>query len=535
MKLDKVHIEGYKSLRDVTLRIDRELTTIIGVNDVGKSSVLKAINIFLNDVKPEQTDFHANMSEISITLTFRIETEEEQSKLQHLSDTSNDRFSLTKVFKVEDEKIKAPEILLSETKLTRGQWKELWELLPQFIYVESVRDADDISKVSTTSTLGKLLRPLIQDIGDKKEELESALRQRIEALRKDLEDYLIEQTPNVKGLTIDPRIQLEKAIDLEFSIEDTFNYLTSVTRRGSGVQSSLVVGIFRLYAKYGIGKNILFGIEEPEAFLHPGAQRRLFSALHDVAKHDAQVIVTTHSTIFIDRGRLAGISLLKRNPNGGVEVKRMKDQDDLKVVSETLEQRNSDLLLWNAVLLVEGRSDTVFFDELSKIVLQEWHQNFDNLGINVVAVGGKNKMEYVANAKVLSCFGVPFLVVLDRDNDSADDIRKELKLPKDRVIVLTKRELENYYPPDTIRRAFPEESLDGVAFGDETDVKDMLLDRLGVNEVHLARKVAQHIQTSEIHRDLLNVIIMAVDMVDSDLGSKLRKKFHLDTFPEVSA
>jgi len=49
MKLTRLHVENFKSLRDLTLEPDSELAILIGRNEAGKSNVLDAI-MFANDL-----------------------------------------------------------------------------------------------------------------------------------------------------------------------------------------------------------------------------------------------------------------------------------------------------------------------------------------------------------------------------------------------------------------------------------------------------------------------------------------------------
>lgn len=50
MKIQKVQISNFRSLRDVSIDFD-DVTTFIGPNGVGKSSVLRALDWFFNGGK----------------------------------------------------------------------------------------------------------------------------------------------------------------------------------------------------------------------------------------------------------------------------------------------------------------------------------------------------------------------------------------------------------------------------------------------------------------------------------------------------
>ena len=57
--------------------------------------------------------------------------------------------------------------------------------------------------------------------------------------------------------------------------------------------------------------------EEPELHLHPDPQKLLFNALGTVAKRD-QVVVTTHSPLFLGPGAAAIFVRLERKMAAGV-------------------------------------------------------------------------------------------------------------------------------------------------------------------------------------------------------------------------
>ena len=84
IKISSVHIKNFRSIRNVLIKAT-DLNIFVGTNDVGKSNVLKALNLFFNG----QTDYDKPFSfesdftylfpskshstkEIKITITFEI-------------------------------------------------------------------------------------------------------------------------------------------------------------------------------------------------------------------------------------------------------------------------------------------------------------------------------------------------------------------------------------------------------------------------------------------------------------------------------
>lgn len=74
MKLKKVRIENFRCYEDITVEFDA-LTTIIGKNDIGKSSILEALEIFFNNetvkIDPTDVNIHSEGNKVvSITCDF---------------------------------------------------------------------------------------------------------------------------------------------------------------------------------------------------------------------------------------------------------------------------------------------------------------------------------------------------------------------------------------------------------------------------------------------------------------------------------
>ncbi|MBA4603809.1 ATP-dependent nuclease [Thermoactinomyces mirandus] len=514
MFIDKLVVKGLKCLKHVRFRFDK-FSIIIGKNDIGKSTSLRALDIFLNDAKPEFDEFTKGQKQMEIAVTFLLTNEEleDQEIIAKLgSYLDNKKLTVRKIFVSEEDKVKTPDIYVEpgEKLIKPKEWKDLKEFLPQFIYIRSIRDIDKASRVNSQSILGKLMLPLIENektISDKKEKLEASISSQIEDVFQDVQNILREQSPDVRKLEAELEIRIERGINLNISVDDGYT-TTHIEKKGSGIQSSLIVSLFRVYARRHFQKNIVFGIEEPDAFLHVGAQRKIVHSLQLITQDHGQVILTTHSTVFIDRGNLKGITLLKRDENREVVAKRIKKDRDTSAIQEELEIRNSDWLLWDAVLMVEGDTERKVID----IWARTWGENLDSIGIKILKMGGKDKALYYANASILDDLGIPYAVILDSDNKNPEEycqyLVKNTKIQEDACYILKKREIENYYPKEAIQKAFPEADLCSITFGDHEDVKTQLKEILGnnISQATIGKKVAEEMKAEEIPSEIRNAI-----------------------------
>ena len=80
MKLKKLYLENFRGFEKITIPFNDNLNVIIGKNDVGKSTVLEALEIFFNNetVKIEIEDLKVGASpQMTIGVVFEVEPEKE--------------------------------------------------------------------------------------------------------------------------------------------------------------------------------------------------------------------------------------------------------------------------------------------------------------------------------------------------------------------------------------------------------------------------------------------------------------------------
>ena len=103
--------------------------------------------------------------------------------------------------------------------------------------------------------------------------------------------------------------------------------------------------------------------EEPEAHLHPNAQRTLYKQLIDAP---GQVIISTHSPYIAGLAELHEIKSL-RKPENSVEVYQLReryDGDDLRKLKREVVHSRGELLFSKAIVLSEGETEEQALPEL---------------------------------------------------------------------------------------------------------------------------------------------------------------------------
>ncbi len=423
MKLSNVYIKNYKSFKEISVDIS-DNTVIIGENNVGKSNFLKAIDFFLGPKWPMPhvltvDDFHNNNTADPIIIRLKF-TDLTAIELEEYSNHVNDN-------QLEIEmscSYGADKIVLKYTH--SGVWLRApnREKIP-FVLVPGLRDIVKQSAVNKWTLFGKLLdsvrktiTPELEDeIRVKLTEANDLLLDKVEKLNKiqdKLNQTMNEQT-SIDGLkfefkTFDPTDLLK---NVEIHIDDGTK-CGSINDKGMGLQSSLIVAIFRLFADTTTD-SCIFGIEEPEIYLHPQCQRFLSDTLKRVATNN-QVIITTHSPFFIDDVDFKDLILFKRDDNSTVakKIDPLISQSDISKIRRNLDVGNSEMFFAKAVLLCEGPSEKISFPILAK----KLGKNFNYKGISVIDVGSSGN--FAPFLMLLKSFDVPSFVMRDSDASGLD-------------------------------------------------------------------------------------------------------------------
>ncbi|NYI43800.1 putative ATP-dependent endonuclease of OLD family [Nocardioides aromaticivorans] len=157
----------------------------------------------------------------------------------------------------------------------------------------------------------------------------------------------------------------------------------------------------------------MFAIEEPEAFLHPQTQRAMAKIIGDIAD-DAQVLVTTHSSVLVDSFDISRIARLPLQ-SGGTTYERSKpvlDPTDAGRLSRYCSAANSELVFANAVVFVEGEGDYSVVERLLSRACAAPGGHYA-LGVTVIEAGGVGKIQYLV--QLANVFGIRSYVIVDGD------------------------------------------------------------------------------------------------------------------------
>lgn len=437
MKITYVKIENWRSIKCAEFR-PSDVTVLVGSNNAGKTNILSAINFVLGERWPMpanllDNDFYAGDRSRDIKITLYLD-HPTYSKIEF--DLSRAQYNLQAYDR--------------SGLAVRGFNNAMRESIA-FAYVDAARSFDKQFSLSRWTLFGQALRTLHGSLRADEDRL-GQLRQSLNAAHELLktEDYQRFErelkdafAAQLKTARYDVRFEF-RAIDESNLYRSLYPTLVEgdVPRNpvevGSGVRNLLVLALFQAFAKTFRG-NAMLGIEEPELYLHPHAQRSLMRQFDELAAAGNQLFVSSHSPLFLDVTRSERIVLVDRceDEDGDTCTQvRTSTPDELLALRMALHpERPITLDSMRAFLrnvqrpemtegffsrlcvLVEGQSET----EALPIYARHLGFPFDENGVSIVSAGGKTAIDTVFH--VYQAHRIPTFVIFDNDDGGrAEDV-----------------------------------------------------------------------------------------------------------------
>jgi len=442
LKLSSFKISRYRSLLDVKLLIASDTPIVIcGENNIGKTNYLRALNVFFNHIYdpnifcpsddiPHHVFYGSRGAGCKTELTAEFEKE-------------NEKITLTCIFNHNDE------ISYKKNKTTCDK-KDFEEIVKQFKFLFVESNNIDLPLLMSEILEKDGLLPLDSKRSKQSKPLEK-LNEFIELSQNAIADIENEINKCFNTLTDFDGILKDKRVKINFAefdrLRDVVKTMTSITlsdgndnsiaSKGSGAQRAVFISLMQ-YISQNSKKNIIWGIDEPEVFLQPRLQKKLFMVIREIAQKKQPVFLTTHSQHFIDLNNLSETHIFKgeitqklyhRKPNevffetNTYPISTNSDFEKSTLLKEHLGISNNDgweVLPYN--ILVEGEEDKKYLEAL-----------MTNQGMpipNIIWSGGASKIGgylqyYNIFAKDLA-YKPTFVCVFDND-DAGRDQRKRIK------------------------------------------------------------------------------------------------------------
>lgn len=452
MYIAHAKISNYRALQTISIPLN-QFSVLIGENDVGKTSFLYALEAFFQNKKiSDEDDYYKSETDkiITIELTFREAPDLEE--LNNLKNSSGD-IIIKKSFSFSEKPTSVAVQDDDSTTMITAAILSKYFSSDNFHFIPVRRDLSVQFTMGKQALLGKTLRAKMKDAMQKNESdgsldrVKEILTNAIKEPEKALDIYLKEQMHNdhIKLFFDELEVDPIEGVSFKAKLSDDRVDNILIHNRGAGTQNNLIIALFRFIASLHVDSNIIFAMEEPENSLHPKAQRQLLSVLQDIS-NESQVIVTTHSPVFIERSKFENNIILTRTVKGNTVAKTF-DKSQLEQLRIDLGIRPSDALLkggGNCAILVEGNCEEEGFPIFMEMLgLSEFQ-----LGISIINMRGSDYHKVSNIIRLLGAYDIPCVVVLDNDaKKTEDDLKRSNELLNlIEIFRLKKGAIEDYYP-----------------------------------------------------------------------------------------
>lgn len=458
MYIKHVEIKNFRALQNISIPL-KQFSVLLGENDVGKTSFLYALDaFFLNKKISDADNFFKKDTSKDITINATFGNIHNNPALQEIT-RADETIVIAKDFSFD----KPPTVKAilddgAKTSIDKSILKD-WFSFENFHFIPVHRDLTVQFSMNKTALLGKTLRAKMKStieagvVSESLQHLQDTLRKSLKEPQDALESYLQEQLHNTEMKLNFDDVVVDPVEGVTFSVRLSDDRVDDIViqNRGAGTQNNLIIALFRLIASMHVGEYFIFVMEEPENSLHPKAQRQLLAVLQDISR-ESQVIVTTHSPVFLERSKFENNIILTRTIQGNTIAKTF-NVTYLEQVRADLGIRPSDALLkggGNCALLVEGNTEEDGFPVFMEMLnLSEFQ-----LGIAIINMRGCDTYRVENTARLLLAYDIPCIVVLDNNAAQTEqDINRSAKASLTnikRVFRLSKGNIEDYFPLDIV-------------------------------------------------------------------------------------
>ncbi|MFD2600638.1 ATP-dependent nuclease [Flavobacterium suzhouense] len=387
----------------------------------------------------------------------------------------------------------------------------------QWVFVPAVKDVTEESEESKTSALGQLLARTVRskvNFNDQVTHLRIMAKQQYQNLLdqeqvvlKDISDSLQNRLSSWAHPNLTAQILWKQDPEKSVKIEEPFAYLKlgergfegDLSRFGHGLQRSYMLALLQELSQIEDENSptLIMGIEEPELYQHPPQARYLAETLIDLAEKNSQILICTHSPLFIPGDSFDKIRIVRDNGNPShtlinslsytsltetlesIGEKHIKESGMIAKLYPSLNPIVNEMFFCRKLILVEGIEDVAYLT--SYLLLTGKIFDFRKNGCHIVPVNGKNNL--IKPLAIANLLKIPTYVIFDADtNKTKDHEVPQHKKENKSILSIQGYSDENELPESIISK--------NNLFCWKTNLTDTIKEELGANWIKHRDKAA---------------------------------------------
>lgn len=469
--IDKIRIDGFRGLRNFEMDL-KSTTVLTGMNNVGKTSILKAMQLALGNryaVTIEDFNIHDGLRADKIIVDVRfVPVNDEGNRDENFNDDweiyfGADNLQLDQAGKSmlclrttvsinqADSSFVYEQKALTAWENLNGNWKEITttdyrlkkDNIP-FFYIEPQRDIIDDLK-NKSSYLGRMLSHIVDEYDEAAiEDIEHRIRELNEAAinhsttLNDIQTMLAEVDSALDShdsqVTITPFAKKIRDLNKNMSIQygDTRDSFP-MDYHGMGTRSWSSIMTFKAFLKHNTDvieqsdadSKIYFPViafEEPEAHLHSNAQKQLYTQIADMK---GQKIIATHSPYIAAGASLSEINVIHKDDHqvkcGNLEPENLDNEEQRKLKQKVV-NTFGEMFFSKAIVLFEGETE----DQALPIFAEKYYgKPAFTYGINFISVGGAG--QYAPFIYFCQKYNIPWYIFSDGEVDTKTKVEKAVQ------------------------------------------------------------------------------------------------------------
>lgn len=326
----------------------------------------------------------------------------------------------------------------------------------QWVFVPAVKDVSSEQSEGKDTALGRLLARTVRtrtSFADEVKQIRSEAQAKYEEMLgkqqgglDDLSGALKKRLAEWAHPDANVKLQWQQDPEKSIRVDEPFAQLLAgegvfsgnLARFGHGLQRAYLLALLQELARTGAETEpkLVLAVEEPELYQHPPQCRHMSKVLVDLSEGNSQVLITTHSPLFVHGSSFSSVRMVRKDPAASearvsqvtldtvaskLAAARGEDppkapEGTLAKIHQALQPSLNEIFFAPKLVLVEGREDIAYL--VTYMNLMDKGDDVRRLGCHFVAADRKSSL--LIPYAIVRELGIPTFLMFDADTDAPD-------------------------------------------------------------------------------------------------------------------